>query len=132
MIRRMRRMNESKIRRPSAVEDMMDDIDFLYSSDVLGVKPSRIADILGKNNASEDDSGREGYFATMSNSDIEKACIDGKADVELLVKTHIANELRSARKKLNSNGARGEAIRARAKAKAELEKAIAESVQTEK
>ena len=48
MIRRMRRMNESKIRRPSAVEDMMDDIDFVYGSNVLGVKPSRIADILGK------------------------------------------------------------------------------------
>ena len=78
MIRRMRRMNESKIRRPSTVEDMMDDIDFLYGSDVLGVKPSRIADILGKNNASEDDSGAEGYFATMSNYDIEKAWFEIK------------------------------------------------------
>ena len=67
--------------------------------------------------------GKEpGAWYTL-NADIEKACIDGKADIELLVKTHIANELRSARKKLNSNGARGEAIRARAKAKAELEKA---------
>ena len=66
-------MNESRIRRPSAVETMMDDIDYVYGSNVLGVKPSKIADILGKNNASEDDSDAEGYFATMSNFDIEKA-----------------------------------------------------------
>ena len=78
MIRRMKRMNESKIRRPSAVEDMMDDIDFVYSSNVIGVKPSRIVDILGKNNASEDDLDAEGYFATMSNSDIEKAWFEIK------------------------------------------------------
>ena len=79
MIRRMRRMNESRIRRPSAVETMMDDIDYVYGgSNVLGVKPSKIADILGKNNASEDDSGTEGYFATMSNSDIEKAWFEIK------------------------------------------------------
>ena len=78
MIRRMRRMNESRVRRPSAVETMMDDIDYVYDSDVLGVKPSKIADILGKNNASEDDSGIEGYFATMSNSDIEKAWFEIK------------------------------------------------------
>ena len=74
----IRRMNESRIRRPSAVETMMDDIDYVYDSDVLGVKPSKIADILGKNNASEDDSSAEGYFATMSNSDIEKAWFEIK------------------------------------------------------
>ena len=75
MIRRMRRMNESRIRRPSAVEDMMDDLDNVFGP---GIDYSEIDDILDRNNASEDDSGEEGYFATMSNSDIEKAWFEIK------------------------------------------------------
>ena len=63
-------MNESRVRRPSEILDMMDDIDRVFGP---GIDNSEIDDILDRNNASEDDSGEEGYFATMSNSDIENA-----------------------------------------------------------
>lgn len=77
----LQKVNE---KRSSKIEKEMSDIGHVVG-DLAGLESSKIEEILIDNNASEDDSGKEGFFSTMSDSDIHNAWVEIKDYIQYRV-----------------------------------------------